>query len=180
MGAPVTKKAPQPVSGAGQFQGGVRQRAKPPGIIRSSRIRERDRMMPEFVLHMHNHAGWYTQTIAAPSIRAALVDGLDARAAFLKRDYAGKYRVEHDDPDVDYPRFRVIWDSEEPKVFWVAPLLKKGDVWWSDRFQIGSEDDCQKCGGTGLSHYGINTQCWACGDGKSPGRASGKALVETV
>lgn len=130
--------------------------------------------MTEFVLHMHNHAGWHTQTIEAASIAEAITKGLDARAGFLSREYAGRYRVEHDDPKADHPRFRVIWDDDEPKAFAFGWTRYKGDVWWSDRFQIGAADDCQACGGTGQNHYSPFHQCWNCGDPKAEGRSSGK------
>lgn len=134
----------------------------------------------EMILHMHNHAGWFTQKIDASCVKDALVKGLDKRAGFLSAEYTGRYRVEHDNPDDEYPKFRVIWDDDIPKTFVSGFPLQKGDVWWSDRFQIGQPDDCQKCGGTGRSHYTLIKQCWACGDKNKKGRGSGKEFVNTA
>ena len=130
--------------------------------------------MHEYVLHMHNHAGWFTQKIKAKSIAQALIKGLDARAGFLSKEYMGRYRIEHDDPTSEYPRFRVIWNDKTPKFFAFGRPIRKGDMWWSDRFQIGDENDCESCGGTGANHYYPGRQCWKCGDQNLDGRGTGK------
>ena len=130
----------------------------------------------EFVLHLHNHAGWRMRIISAISLEKAISEGLKETALFLSEKYANKHRIECDDPNDNYPRYRVIWDCDEPKIFplhWMT--LRKGDVWWSDRFQVGEKDDCSKCGGTGINHYYSWKQCWECGDSSLTGKGSGKA-----
>ena len=128
-----------------------------------------------YVLHLHNHAGWSTQKIEASMVAEAIQKGLDKTAEFLSKEYQGNYRIEHDDPNSDFPRYRVVWDGNGIKSFPLSPdILQKGDVWWSDRFQVGEDDDCTKCGGTGRNHYNPFVQCWSCGDDKQPGRGSGK------
>lgn len=127
-----------------------------------------------FLLHMHNHAGWFTQSIQAENLTEALVKGLDKRAGFLSKEYTGLYQVEYDDPLSEFPRYRVIWDSSTPKYFPFDQPLQKGDVWWSDRFQVGGLEDCEKCGGTGVNHYNPFNQCWSCGDSNQEGKGTGK------
>jgi len=112
---------------------------------------------------MHNHAGWFTQHINAENIANAIIKGLNKRAGFLSKKFADKYKVEHDNPSDTYPRFRVVWNDDEPKYFpFGQSTLNKGDVWWSERFQIGKNEDCESCGGTGKSHYNPFENCWAC------------------
>lgn len=131
--------------------------------------------MTLFILHMHNHAGWHTQHINAETLEAAIVKGLDRTADFLSQEYAGRYRVEHDDPASEFPCYRVIWDSDEPNWFGLGrSRLRKGEEWWSNRFQVGEPDDCEDCGGTGVNHYNPFLQCWACGDQNLRGKGSGK------
>lgn len=116
-----------------------------------------------YILHMHNHAGWFTQHVNAKNIVAAITEGLNKRAGFLSKKFDGKYKVEHDNPLDDHPRFRVVWDDDEPKLFpFGQRSLAKGDLWWSDRFQIGKSEDCESCGGTGISHYNPFDDCWSC------------------
>lgn len=133
----------------------------------------------EYVVHLHNHAGWLMQVINAESIDDAIDAALEKRAGFLRREYAGKYKIEHDDKRSEFPRYRVVWDDDEPKTFpsicgFHAPPLQKGDVWWSERFQIGDVDDCPSCGGTGRSHYVPGQQCWKCGERGTHGLGTGK------
>jgi hypothetical protein len=130
--------------------------------------------MMEFILHMHNHAGWSTQTIEAKTLTEALTKGLNETAEFLSKEYAEKYKVEHDDPADKYPRYRILWNDDEPKTFYQGTPLNKGDVWWSDRFQVGKADDCTSCGGTGINHYNSFMQCWKCGDREKEGKGTGK------
>ena len=137
--------------------------------------------MHTHILHLHNHAGWYTQEITASSQEEAIKLGLVKRAGFLEKDYKGQYRIEFDDPNSEFPRFRVIWNDDKPKTFpFGQSSLQKGDCWWSDRFQFGSKEDCTKCGGTGISHYSIFKQCWSCGDSKLQGRGTGQANQRTT
>lgn len=127
------------------------------------------------ILHMHNHAGWCTQSIPAGTLTEALIIGLDKRAGFLAKEYSGLYRVEHDDPMDEHPRFKVIWDSSTPKHFPLGQAsLQKGDIWWSDRFQVGKPGDCGSCGGTGVNHYNPFNQCWSCGDSEQKGEGTGR------
>ena len=39
--------------------------------------------MSKYILHMHNHAGWFTQIINAENLTDALIKGLDKKAEFL-------------------------------------------------------------------------------------------------
>ena len=133
--------------------------------------------MREYILHMKNHAGWHTQFIIAESVMNAITQGLDCRASFLSQKYAGKYKIEHDDPQSERPQFYVKWDSDQPKSFSYGQPLNRGDLWWSDQFRIGSLDDCQSCGGTGVNHYNPFNQCWGCGDKNKEGRGSGGRSV---
>lgn len=130
--------------------------------------------MTAFIIHLHNHAGWYTQTIEADNLADAIKKALHKRATFLSRKYNGKYKIEHDDPNSGHPRFRVVWDDDAPKHFAWRATMCKGDVWWSDRFQVGEPDDCTSCGGTGVNHYNLFMQCWSCGDSTLKGKGTGK------
>lgn len=126
------------------------------------------------ILHLHNHAGWLTQRIEVATIEEAIKEGLRKRSSFLEKEYQGRYRIEHDDPNDEHPRFRVVWDDDEPKTFMWGDTRRKGDVWWSDRYELGEENDCEKCGGTGINHYNPFRQCWACGDKELEGKGLGK------
>jgi len=126
------------------------------------------------IIHLHNHAGWRMRDIDAPSVAEAIRIGLGETAGFLEKEYAGRYRIEHDDPAAEYPKYRIIWDHAEPKTFIFGYPRRKGEEWWSDRFQVGAVDDCDMCGGTGVNHYNPWRQCWACGDKDKEGRGAGK------
>ncbi len=126
------------------------------------------------IIHLHNHAGWRMREIDAPTVADAIRIGLGETAGFLEREYAGRYRIEHDNPNAEYPKYRIIWDHDEPKTFILGYPRYKGDEWWSDRFQVGQPDDCDRCGGTGQNHYYSWRQCWACGDKNKEGRGTGK------
>ena len=48
---------------------------------------------------------------------------------------------------------------------------------------LGKEDDCDKCGGTGVNQYWSDRQCWKCGEkdpsskfGYAKGKGTGKLL----
>lgn len=126
------------------------------------------------IIHMHNHAGWRMREVDAATVGEAIKLALRETAKFLDDEYAEKWRLDHDDPSVEYPKFRIIWDHDEPKTFILGCPRYRGDIWWSDRFQVGESDDCPSCGGTGTSHYYIWRQCWSCGDKDKEGRSTGK------
>ena len=133
--------------------------------------------MAKYIIHHLNHAGWSTGEVETETLEEAIRLTLNSTtASFLDKEYKDKYRIECDDPKSEYPRYRVIWDNEEMKEFLFRRPLKKGDVWWSERYELGAEDDCHKCGGTGVNHYNPFVQCWNCGDSTMKGRGSGKIL----
>lgn len=133
-------------------------------------------MSEEYILHMHNHTGWHTQEIVAENIEEVIKKGLHDSAKFLEKEYADSYRIEHNYGQSKSPRFKVIWDSDNIKEFLYGKPLKKGDTWWSDRFEIGEKDDCQSCGGTGSNHYISWKQCFSCGNQELDGKGTGKAM----
>lgn len=132
------------------------------------------------IIHMHNHAGWRMHTVDAETVADSIKIALRETAKFLDDDYAGKWRLSHDDPAAEAPRFRIVWDHDEPKTFILGYPRHRGDEWWSDRFQVGAEDDCPQCGGTGINHYYGWRQCWACGDRDQDGRGTGKANLASA
>jgi hypothetical protein len=84
--------------------------------------------------------------------------------------------------DFDGTYYRVYYNGEPfSRAFYAEKFTKDGDIWFSNRMHQGHSDDCDKCGGTGISHYNPFIQCHGCGErdenersGWAVGKGSGK------
>ena len=136
--------------------------------------------MAEFIVHIHNHAGWKKNRVDA----ATQIDAIKAeiyRTHEWLSEYPHEIKFDGDDATSDDHRYAVYYTGEVrtlPLGFRQYP----GDLWFSDFIRVGEEDDCKSCGGTGINHYYHWCQCWRCGEkpGKqhkafyAEGRSSGK------
>lgn len=134
--------------------------------------------MAEFIVHQHHHFGWRTRRHEAASAE-------DAMRMDILLDHPWLVEYEHR-LDLEEGAYAVYYEGPLRQLP-LGQIQGKGDYWFGDDIRIGSEDDCNACGGTGVNHYNPFVQCWSCGEripgGKShqmmPGRSSGKIKVST-
>lgn len=119
--------------------------------------------MKEYVVHQRHHFGWTKTKVMAESPNDAMYRDVLSSHDFLTKDnhthYVSEYGV-------------LIYSAYTRRT--LGGLLREGDLWFSVRCRIGENDDCDKCGGTGINYYNPFIQCWECGDGESEGKGTGK------
>lgn len=124
----------------------------------------------EFIVHIRRHCGWHTTREAGANFGDAAIKAVVRTCAEFNLDVAEvPHRVEF--RDGDYPAV-IFWETSQRPVFMGTQF--PGDLWFSDRVREGAEDDCPKCGGTGVNFYNPFVQCWECGDQTVKGQSSGK------
>jgi hypothetical protein len=121
-----------------------------------------------FTVHQHHHFGWTMNSYSAVSPEAAMRQDILRYHPWLP-DFG--YRLAFKDG-----RYSVEYAGEPypPAYFNTPAWARMGSFWFGERIHIGSADDCNKCGGTGVNHYYSWRQCWACGNGEAKGKSSGK------
>ena len=125
-----------------------------------------------YVVHQHHHYGWTMNTHLAGSPEEAMRNDLLKYHPWLS-EYG--HKVSFSDG-----RYKVEYAGEPyPRAYYTTPSwARMGDYWFGERIHIGSPDDCNKCGGTGVNHYYPWRQCWACGNGETKGKSSGKKKAQ--
>jgi hypothetical protein len=125
----------------------------------ASPLQEKE-VMPEFIVRMHNHAGWQSSTHSAENATEAARQAVMDRVPWLMQ-YPHELTI-----DLEKKRYRVDYTGP-PRMVALGHVQEAG-YWWSEDIRIGKPDDCLACGGSGMDHYthGLS-QCWKCNGRKT-------------
>lgn len=125
-------------------------------------------------LFTHHHYGWRKHDLPN-SHYDHLVSALLATHGFLN-EYEGDFRIDVErTPACSFDgRVNVYWDTDKPKALIGQSSLRRGDFWFrAFEFNVGEDNACGFCGGTGMDHYkGPFFHCWACDGLAKPIRSS--------
>lgn len=134
-------------------------------------------IMTTYLVHMHRHCGWYTATAEGATFAEAAVKAVIEMCLKYGLDVN---TVPHTVEYIEYKGYpHVAFTETSRRQVW-GRVTKPGDAWFWEQVREGQDEDCLKCGGTGINHYNPFMQCWGCGNHKEKGQGSGKKHLEAV